>query len=469
MEHTTKARAALVFTVLALALSLLLTSCVNFSGSSIDDVPPLNFSEAPDEESKESEPPTEDGYTARPTVDTVVNTSPEVVILSGTCEEGAVVTATSPVDSVSVNSLNGYYILEYNMGSRSSRTLSVTAKVEGKEESTAREVTVYRDAMEETRTDDYEVTLGVDGYLFFRKEIDSYCGRNLITVSRLNNFKTTTVNAKITALENRAGGSEVELIYVLIPDSTSVYADYLPEGLERESYQTLYDQVSGALAVSNATLIDMRDIFAEHIDDGYLLYNLTDSHITDYAGYLVYSSIMTHIAERFPECAPHTLDEFTVTEESADGGDLVTYARLDNSVLRENKVTLTPNFDMDMGDSAHRLKLTTTNLLSLQKYVSEGSCELINGAADEDKTSILSRLYFCTERPELPSCLIYRDDSSAVFLDLLAERFNNCMAGLSGDYTVNLTDAGRHANPDKSIVDYVIIIVSESNLEDIID
>ncbi len=452
-----------------LLTAVVLTSCVSFDSSSINDLPPLNFSQDQDVEDVESEPPTEEGYTARPTVTAIVNTSPEIVVISGSCEEGAVITATSPVDSVSVNSLNGYYILEYDLNGRESRSLSVTAKVDGKEESTSRDIVVKRDAMAETRTDEFEVVLGKDGYLFFRETIENYCGDNLVTVSAINNFLNNTLNAQITALENRAGGNEVELIYVLIPNASLAYGEYLPEDAVKETYNTLYDQVSEALEKSNATFIDMKTVFEQHKDDGYLLYNKTDSHITDYAGYLVYAELMNHIAEKFPEAAPYGLDQFTVSEETTVlGGNLASYGQLDTSSLLENYVSITPNFSLDMGDSAHRLKLTTTNLSELQKYAGDGSCQIVSDTVEEGKTNILNRLYFCTERNELPSAMIYRDDSSAMFVDYLAERFNNCMLGVSGDYVVNFTDAGRHASSGKSVVDYVIIIIDENNLDQLV-
>lgn len=452
-----------------LVTAVLLTSCVNFDSSSINDLPPLDFSDDPVIDDEVSEPPTKEGYTARPTVTAIVNTSPEIVVISGTCEEGAVVTATSPVDSVSVNSLNGYYIIEYDLDGRDSRSLLVTAKVDGKETSTAREIVVKRDAMAETRTDEFEVVLGKDGYLFFRETIDNYCGNNLITVSALNNFLSNTLNAQITALENRAGGNEVELIYVLIPNASVAYGEYLPEDAEKETYDTLYDQISNALNKSNATFIDMKTVFEQHKDDGYLLYNKTDSHITDYAGYLVYTELMNHIAQKFPAAAPYGLDQFTISEETAvNGGNLASYGQLDPSSLKENYVSVTPNFSLDMGDSAHRLKLTTTNLMDLQKYAGDGSCQIVSDTVEEGKTNILNRLYFCTEREELPSAMIYRDDSSAMFADYLAERFNNCMLGVSGDYVVNFTDAGRHASAGKSIVDYVIVIIDENNLDQLV-
>ena len=449
--------------------AIVLTSCVSFSGSKIDEIPPLDFSKDVNDDADESEPPTEEGYTARPFVNTVVNTSPEIVLISGTCEEGAVVTATSPVDSVSVQSLNGYYIIEYDLDGRDSRSLAITAKVDGKEESTSRDITVKRDSMAETRTDEFEVVLGKDGYLFFRETVENYCGNTLATVSKLDNFLNNTVNSQITALENRAGGADVEVIYVLIPNAAYSYSDYLPEGTKKDTYNTLYDQVASVLTRSDATFIDMKTVFDAHKEDGYALFNKTDSHITDYAGFLVYTEIMNAIAEKFPEASPHTLEEFAISEETLfNGGDLAVYGQFDPDALVEKRVTLTPKFSMDLGDSAHRLKLTTTNLSKLQKYTAEDSCQILTDAADEGMSGVLNRLYFSTEREELPCAMIYRDDSSAMFIDYLAERFNNCMLGASGDYVVNLTDAGRHSAAGKSVVDYVIVIVDENNLNNLV-
>ena len=71
-----------------LLTAVLLTSCVNFDSSSINDLPPLDFSDEVIKDDEVSEPPTKEGYTARPTVTAIVNTSPEIVVISGTCEEG---------------------------------------------------------------------------------------------------------------------------------------------------------------------------------------------------------------------------------------------------------------------------------------------------------------------------------------------------------------------------------------------
>ena len=74
-------------------------------------------------------------------------------------------------------------------------------------------------------------------------------------------------------------------------------------------------------------------------------------------------------------------------------------------------------------------------------------------------------MIFGSGRTNLPSALIYRDDSVLPFYDILAERFNNVMFAASGDFTINMADAERYSGGTKSLVDYVIIIVSESNVD----
>lgn len=80
----------------------------------------------------------------------------------------------------------------------------------------------------------------------------------------------------------------------------------------------------------------------------------------------------------------------------------------------------------------------------------------------------MARTYFRTENTDLPCALVYRDDSAATLTPLLAERLCNSMFALSGDFTINLTDAGRHNGEGRSIVDYVIVITGESNIDKIL-
>jgi hypothetical protein len=93
--------------------------------------------------------------------------------------------------------------------------------------------------------------------------------------------------------------------------------------------------------------------------------------------------------------------------------------------------------------------------------------------ASGEKAMSLRHL-FATNRTSLPCALIYRDDLAVTFSDILAERFNRVLLAQVDDFTINMTDAQRYygkdvvTGKDKTTVDYIFIIISESNLGDII-
>ena len=66
---------------------------------------------------------------------------------------------------------------------------------------------------------------------------------------------------------------------------------------------------------------------------------------------------------------------------------------------------------------------------------------------------------------DLPSALIYRDYSSLSFSDILAERFGKVLLGKSGELAINLSATAQYAEGDDNVVDYIIVIVSEENLD----
>ena len=176
-----------------------------------------------------------------------------------------------------------------------------------------------------------------------------------------------------------------------------------------------------------------------------------------YGGYLVYKAICDVMMKEYPDAAARALSEFDISYELKDGGSLVHYLGADKTVIRENAVVLSPKFSLNVGVGG----ATGINISEVTKY-EEGSVEMYTGTEEKNTTE---RVIFGTGRTNLPSALIYRDDSVLPFYDILAERFNNVMFAASGDFTINMADAERYSGGTKSLVDYVIIIVSESNVD----
>ena len=146
------------------------------------------------------------------------------------------------------------------------------------------------DATAEKRVDGKGVTIGQSSRLFFDSAIDEYVGKSIMTMTQLRSYKEF-IDSRVAALERRAGNYPVSLVYVYIPDYATIYSEYLPESVEKETVYTRLEQIKQNLDGSNAVILDMTDVLMAAKDDEYPIYNSTDSHLSEYGGYLVYKGI----------------------------------------------------------------------------------------------------------------------------------------------------------------------------------
>lgn len=459
MKKTTLLRAVSVLLLLALITVFAACDSNKLKGSDfIDSVPEIPSGlEIESSAAVESDPEPAEGQARMPVIETTSNITAGVIVVTGTCDEGLSVRISGGEKEVTVKSLDGYFIAQVKMTTTTVNVFEAVAFSDELTESEVRSFDVRYDATADKRVDGYGVTVGSGSYLVFDSAIDDYLGNNLLSQTDIKAFKTF-VNNKCSNLKNRAGDYPASMVYVLIPDSVSIYPDRLPEGTVRESYKTRLQYVSEALAETNAVLIDMTDIFMAE-KDAHLLYQNTDSHLTEYGAYLVYSEICKVMAQRHPSAAARSLSEFTEQTSKVLGGDLAYYAGADREVVTENVTRYIPKFSLKLG----KWDNSDVNISDLKKYAADGDARLATGTG-----SATQRIIFKTGRTELPSALIYRDDNSALMLDILAERFNNVMFGKSGDYTVNMTDAQRYTGSGQKTVDYIFVIVSESNIASIL-
>ncbi|MBR6562437.1 MAG: hypothetical protein IKK70_00685 [Clostridia bacterium] len=483
-----KTRRLAVLLGLVMMLSVVLAACVN-----TDNVPEILDSsreivsggEIVSESSEVLETP--EGATEAPVVAGVVNIEPTKVAVYGTCEENATIRVTGGETDVEIKAHGTYFVAEVDIWNRDTLLL-VTAQIEdeldeagevvkeGKEESLPREVVARKDATADVRLDGNSVSVGVDSRLYFDKMVADAIGENLYTASELNKIKNYISSTVSDYYYTRAKGQAVELIYVLVPNVTTMYPEILPEDELKDTNTTIYEQVLNTISQTNATCIDMKPIFEAALADEALMskyggvYRETDSSLSDFGGYLTYKAIMTQIASRFPDAAPHTEEEFTWnTVEEAMGGNLVNYRGLDGEVITESIVTATPNFSLDFGSNG----ASTAMISKLQKYVDPESDDynfFIAAEANDSIWGIAERwdIHDQSDRLdtyELPSAVVYRDYASLSFCDYLAERFGRCRLSKSGELSIDLTSATQYADGDDEVVDYIIVILSEENMD----
>lgn len=459
---------------LLMLLAAVLASCVNVDNFDeiIDNSREFVDNSSAVVEDSKGDISTPEGYTATPVVKSIVNITPSRIVVAGSCEEGAVVTIKGANESVSTVAIGEYFVIEAELPYKNN-LLEITATVEGKEESLAGSFVASYNATAETRLDGNSVSVGADSRLYFDKMVEDSSGKNLYTESELNtilDYVNDTVNDYYM---NRAGGDDAELIFMLIPNVTTIYPEVYPEGVVEETNTTLYDQILKTLRNTRATVTDMREIYMSLRDDEEIkqkyggLYRVTDSSLTDYGAYLAYNELMKIVAERFPDAAPRSIEEFNWETVSTAGGNLPYYRGLDTSVITEDIVISVPRFSLDLGSDGNG----SSSIKSLRKYKdsAKGDYSYFTTIDSADgKNGIAERWLINTQRTEelnLPNALIIRDYASLSFSDILAERFEKCLLSKNEELGINLSLSGQYAAENKTAVDYIIFIVSEENLD----
>ena len=471
-----KSRKVAILLGLVMMLSVVLASCVDLT-----EVPDfyndpsfnLDESETGPAETSDEEISVDEKTTAVPVVKGVVNIEPTKVAVYGTCEENATIFVDGGVEEASTKAHGTYFIVEVNIHNRDT-LLRVTAKAEGKENaSPEREIIARKDATADTLLDGNSVSVGIDSRLYFDKFVEDASGVNLYTASQLSAIREYVSDTVTSYYNDRAGSQAVELIYVLVPNSTTLDSSVFPEGVVGETNSTIYSQVCDALSQTRATVVDMLSVFKEAASDSEAIakygniYRETDSALSDYGAYLTYAEIMNIVAARFPDAAPKTLDDFNWTPTNIMGGNLVKYRGLDKTVITENTVLATPKFSLDIGTNG----AGSSKISSLTKYVDmkDGDYNFFTDVKTDDNLNGIAERWLIDDTTrtdvDLPSALIYRDYSSLSFSDILSERFGKVLLGKSGELSINLSATAQYADGDDKVVDYIIVIVSEENLD----
>ncbi len=476
-----KMRSRAIILGLLMLLSVTLAACVN-----TDDVGEILdtgeiLADVSDDTVSEEDLPCAEGQTKAPYVTDIVHLETMKVAIYGECEENATVKCVAPKDKVYETKANGtYYILEVDLEYENAiNLLNLSATAEGKDESVARELEVRKNATAGALADGNNVSVGLDSRLYFDRMV-SY---DLFNINAVNSIRDSlndkyTLYSQQCAVDKNTGAQDVEIIYVFVPNATTVYPEILPEGVAPEATTTRFNQVANALSgdKSKITVINMLDVFTAKRDEADTekyggIYRETDSALTDYGSYLVYEELMTHIAARFPDAAPRALSEFDTSKVTANGGNLVDYRGMDSSVVNEELVLLTPKFLADLKYSDR----SQVNLKDLVKYndADDGDYTFFTaGISDANVTGFNERWFVETVREEgvnLPTAHIYRENTTLGVTDILAERFECSLFVVSNEYNLDIMSTKQLGvkSADQAAVDYVIVFVTEDNLDQV--
>ena len=240
----------------------------------------------------------------------------------------------------------------------------------------------------------------------------------------------------------RAVNPGAEIIYMIVPSSVTVYPETAPVEYTRNGGKSRLDVFEEVVAEAGATVVDLRDVFAEHRDDEMPLYQHFDSHWADYGGYIAYKKLFDHISQRFPAAAPLPVDAFDWNPGYYESGDMPMY------------LSLPPEKIMDYG-YWRKFKVEAPEQITAVTRYRRPNNLVYSDAVTEAKI-------FDTDRPELPSCIVYRDSFGTQIYDILAERMNVT------DYIGMWGFTWDNARVEREKPDYVIYLVAEWNLNMVI-
>jgi len=185
------------------------------------------------------------------------------------------------------------------------------------------------------------VVIGRDGWLFLgreterRDEINYFRSVKLFSKAELMRWRTV-LQRRRQWLQRRG----IFYIFMIIPNKSTIYPEYLPRSIRKTSQQSRLDQLLAALRRDpDFPVLDFREILSREKNNSLLFYR-TDTHWTELGAYFAYRVIMEKMAAAFPGLHAASLDQFTVESGGYFNGDLAQVISLQSSKFKEQKITL---------------------------------------------------------------------------------------------------------------------------------
>ena len=268
-------------------------------------------------ETEEATTPAEIVPTAIPTVEASSPISAHRTIIYGTAEPGSVIRYV--IDGVEeINECNDkYYYIEVRTEKKA--IVSIYATAPGKSESDPVETEVA--PSEESKP----VFGGRNSRIFYSPTLGFLTGCEANQES-LDSLAGYIANKTITEIQ-KATGKDTKLIYAIIPDPATAYADeqrdyiaaQIPAG-HKSAMESFVETVNDCH--KDVYAVDLLTVMRAHTDDR--IYFSTDTHYTEFGAYYAYLEIMSKVKESFPDATVKTIEngDYTVEYNDVSGGDL---------------------------------------------------------------------------------------------------------------------------------------------------
>lgn len=358
-------------------------------------------------------------------------------VVYGYCPVGVQVTASLDGQDYSVQSAGGTFALRVNSPNPYPQ-ITFTQSYKGEAIGEPYVWDGYIETSEPSYDPNQASFVGYENQLFYQKMLPDFTGSNL-----LSEDEVAALKSRYTSLVEslKSVGDGCELITVFGPSPATIYPERVPAELGAPASYTRLDQLQEIFAESGAHVIDLKESFAEHKNDSLELYCLSDSHWTDYAGYLAYVDLYNYISEKYPEAAPRKFNEFSWSRGYYNNEDLLYYLGVNSWVAED--YSFRRDFAVEVPEAIKNL--TRFSIDSSNAYGSYTD-------------QVVGYNVFTTGNEALPNIYVIRNSYSGQMIDIMAERANTATFRQMFDYSLNFDEIAA-ASPD-----YVILVISEWDL-----
>lgn len=133
-------------------------------------------------------------------------------------------------------------------------------------------------------SDEEQVIVGEDGWLFFTDTLPDYFGEDLLSDMRLDQLATT-----VSLMEEHVRASGADFVFTVAPNKNTVYPEYMPNRYLKTDSDTNLTRLTRLLG-DKAYFADLRAALS---DKSVQLYHAHDSHWNAYGALCGYRAIMT--------------------------------------------------------------------------------------------------------------------------------------------------------------------------------
>ena len=154
------------------------------------------------------------------------------------------------------------------------------------------------------------VYVGTNEFMFYGEEIEYFSGNTVI-----DNRTVDQIASRLTDIKEKADENGIDLYLLICPNKSTVYADYVPENVNRAEDTSRTKLVSYLEENTDINITDATDaLIAAREEYGDKLYYKYDTHWTQHGGYIAYRELIKTIRRDHPDTVFYASDCFDVTE-----------------------------------------------------------------------------------------------------------------------------------------------------------